>query len=353
MLLRPLYILAVLYIAAATLPAHAETQIPGAAQPQLAATADGQIFLAYGQGRDVFVASSSDGGGTFTPAVKVATLPKLMLGMRRGPRIVAEGQRVTITVIAHELLAVSSKDSGKTWGQPVVINDVPASAREGLHDLAGTPGELFVTWLDLRNGMTELWGAISSDGGETWAKNQRVYKSPGKSICECCHPTARYDTGGNLAIMWRNSINGSRDMWMAIRARGEAKFAEARKLGEGTWTLNACPMDGGRIVPLEGGKFGAVFQRAGEVFAVLREGPEVSLGRGKQPVAVAGSDHAFVVWQNGADLFSNRATGGAAPTKCATDGRFPSLLALPNGKGTLLAYECGAKNAPSIAIERL
>jgi len=370
---------------ALALPAIAQlpprVEIAGASQPQLTAGGDGRIWLVYGQAGEappapavhaegqkhtghqaprrageVFVAQSRDGGVTFSPAVKVAHVPELMLGMRRGPRISAQGDRVTVTVIARELLAYTSMDAGKTWSAPVTVNDVPTSAREGLHDLAGAPdGALFVTWLDLRNGKMELWGASSRDGGRTWAKNEQVYKSPDISICECCHPTALFDAQGNLAVMWRNSIEGTRDMWLATRVRGAEKFSPARKLGQGTWTLKGCPMDGGRIVALGDGKFGAVWQRAGEVFVTLGDAAEVSLGQGKQPVAVkVGLAEPVIVWQQGADLVSTRGSRGGEQIKHAADARFPSLIALPNGKGVLLAYERGpAKGATTVTIERL
>ena len=49
--------------------------------------------------------------------------------MRRGPRIVAHGDRVTVTLIAHELLAFISTDGGRSWSGPVVINETATSAR--------------------------------------------------------------------------------------------------------------------------------------------------------------------------------------------------------------------------------
>ncbi len=355
------------------------TEIANAAQPQLTLGVDGRVWMVYGQagdappvthadgqkhqghqpqGRsgDVFVVSSRDGGATFSQPSKVASVPKLMLGMRRGPRIVAHGDRLTVTIIAHELLAFTSTDGGKTWSAPSTINEVPTSAREGLHDLAGAPdGPLFVTWLDLRNGKTELWGAASEDGGRTWAKNEQVYRSPDKTICECCHPSALFDADGNLAIMWRNSIEGSRDMWMSTRAKGAKQFSAARKLGEGTWKIVGCPMDGGRILALGGGHFGAVWQRNGEVFISRSEGAEMSLGKGKQPVAIhTGSAPPLVFWQQGADLVSLASLHGSEPVKHASDARFPSAVALPGGKGIVLAYERGpTKGATTVTVERL
>ncbi len=383
-----------------------KTEIPNASQPQLTVGADGRVWLVYAQtvaalaakdhgkhassadskshdaksghdrkgheaknhetkdhkkgghgpaGRagDVFVASSKDGGATFSAPVKIAHVPQLMVGNRRGPRIAANGDRITVTMVAHELVAFTSTDGGASWSGPVTINDVATSAHEGLHDLAGSrAGELFVTWLDLRNGKIELWGTTSKDAGRTWAKNALVYKSPDKSICECCHPSALFDPEGNLAVMWRNSIEGSRDMWLTTRAKGASQFTTARKLGEGTWKINGCPHDGGTIVAFGNGKFGAVWQRAGEVF-MIREGAEISLGKGKQPVAVGDNKGALVVWQDGTDIVSLHEAGGAKPAKRASGGRFPSMIALPDGKGAVVAYEQGAPGSASVAVERL
>jgi hypothetical protein len=369
----------------------ARTEIPNAVQPQLTASADGRIWLVYGQQEQassslapaghgdhsahaaghggekkkgghgpaarsggIFVAMSTDGGATFSPAVKVAALSKLMLGNRRGPRVVAHGDRLTVTAVGDELVAFTSTDGGKSWGEAVTINDVTDSAHEGLHDLGvSTAGELFVTWLDLRNGTTELWGTSSKDGGRTWVADQLVYKSPDKSICECCHPSVLFDRDGNLAVMWRNSIEGSRDMWLTTRPAGGANFTAARKLGEGTWKINGCPHDGGTLVALGGGKFGAVWQRAGEVFVTSAEAKETKLGSGKQPFAIRGDGSTLVVWNDGTGLVAVRDLNRPEPTKIAPEARFPFAVSLPGGKGAVVAYERSAKGSTSIAVERL
>ncbi len=140
-------------------------EFPRAAQPQLAANAGGQIWVAYGHGQEIFVARSDDRGATFAPPVRVAALPSLMLGRRRGPRIGAHGDRVTITAMAGDCFAFTSKDAGKTWAGPARVNDVPRRAREGLNGLAVAPdGRVFATWLDLRGERTQLYGAASTDG---------------------------------------------------------------------------------------------------------------------------------------------------------------------------------------------
>lgn len=344
---------AVVAVALSAITAARAIEIPNAAQPRLAATNAGRVYLAYGHANAVYVARSENAGTSFAPAVTVASVPKLMLGLRRGPRIAAHGEKVTVTFIAHELVAVHSIDGGRTWSAPVTVNTVPASAREGLHDLAGGPdGRLFVTWLDLRHGKMELWGAESADAGRTWGANARVYQSPDKSICECCHPTALFDAAGNLAVMWRNEIGGDRDMWLAVRPTGAKEFGPARKLGNGTWTLKACPMDGGALVALGDGQFASVWQRAGEVFFCPPAGPEIKLGAGKQPLVTLEGGKPLVLWQQGAVLAAAKLGESVEVLPATPDARFAVMTPLPTGRGTLVSYETGPAKSPHVVVER-
>jgi hypothetical protein len=343
-------------VVAATARTAPVAEFKAGAQPQLATTADGKAHLVFGRGTEIFAASFDRAAATFSPPVKVADVPKLMLGMRRGPRIATHGSSITVTAVGAELFAFHSADSGRTWSQPTVINSTPRSAREGLHDLAASAdGRLFLTWLDLRNGKMELWGAESANAGQTWGENLLVYRSTGKSICECCHPTALFDTGGNLGVMWRNSIAGDRDLWCATRTPG-GTFSPAEKRGGGAWKLDACPMDGGDLIALGNGRFASVGQRAGEIIFAAADGAEINLGKGKQPVAIAQAGGVLLFWQQGADLVTARISphGVKTPTVAhASEARFASLAPWADG-GALLAFEKGpAKEAPTIVVETI
>lgn len=345
---RSLFALAFLFGGVFALAAS-RTEIPNAEQPQLCAAKDGGVWLTYGRDGAVFFAESKDGGATFSPGRQVGSLTNLMFGMRRGPRIAAHGRRVTVAVMGDELFAFSSTDGGQSWVGPTTVNDVPTSAREGLHDLAVAPdGRLFVTWLDLRNGTMEVWGAESTDGGKVWAKNHQVYRSPDKSVCECCHPSALFDAEGNLAAMWRNSVSGSRDLWMATRLKGETQFSAGKKLGLGTWPLNACPMDGGRIIALGGGKFASVWQRAGDIFYAPMDGSEMRVGKGRQPVAIIRAGVTTVYWQDGPDLISKEVGSTNLPVKHAANARFAAAVQSGGNGAVVVAYEQGASAAPPI-----
>ena len=120
-----------------------------------------------------------------------------------------------------DVVVFRSTDGSSTWAAPVVINDVPGAAREGLHAMAASPdGLVVIAWLDLREPGTRINAAVSRDHGATWAPDALVYSSPSGSVCECCHPSVAIDDGGSIAIMFRNNVDGNRDMFVARSSDG-------------------------------------------------------------------------------------------------------------------------------------
>ncbi len=219
-----------------------EKELPGARQPQAAVDPAGHVFVACGANQAVYCVASPDKGKTFVAPVKVAEVGKLALGMRRGPRIVATERAVVITAIAGEkradtLLAWRSTDQGKSWRGPVAINRVKGSAAEGLHGMAAGPdGTIHCVWQDHREGNGQyVYGSRSTDGGATWTPERRLYKSPDGGVCPCCAPLVACDPRGGVHVMWRNDLEGARDMYLMSSSDGGETFGEAVKLGRETW----------------------------------------------------------------------------------------------------------------------
>jgi hypothetical protein len=299
-------------------------------QPQLTAVSD-QLYLAFGRGDAVHVARSTDGGRTFGSPVQLPFSGRLSLGMHRGPRIAVTNSAVIVAAVTGaqgggkdgDVVLTRSTDRGLTWSPSVVINDVPAAAREGLHALAADPnGLVVVAWLDLRAKGTRVYAAISRDHGATW----RADASPSGSICECCHPSIAIGPGGDIAVMFRNSLDGKRDMYVTRSADG-VSFGPASRLGVGTWTLNACPMDGGGLVSGPGGELTAIWRREGTVFLSTTANREQRIGDGRDPVVALSGAHRDIAWS--ADAGVTLVRGGAA-ARTLGPGRFPSLVALPD-----------------------
>ncbi len=313
-------------------------------QPHLSALGT-EIGLTYGAGDAIYFTGSRDAGKTWSKPATVADQGKLSLGMRRGPRVAVTKDAIVVTAIAGEkgrgadgdVMSWRSVDHGATWSAPTRVNDVAASAREGLHSLAaGGRNTLFATWLDLREKGTKLYGSVSKDGGRTWSRNLLVYQSPSGSVCECCHPTAVVNSEGVIGVMFRNSLEGNRDMYLVRSANGGTTFGAATKLGSGNWKLNACPMDGGSLVL--GPKNGSisVWRREGNLYQSNGR-DETLLGQGKQPVVTQTSKGVFVAWTEGKVIHWKMANESVAKI-LSEEGTFLSIAPLPNG-GALLAGE--------------
>jgi hypothetical protein len=309
-------------------------------QPQLAASGK-LIAVTFGSANQIFYAASHDGGRTFSKPTKVADFPGLMLGRHRGPRIAITRSAVVISAISKEqgdLMSWRSTDSGRTWLPGAAANQSPHSANEGLHAMiTESAGSLYAIWLDTPGKGKRLMGARSDDNGATWSKNVLIYQSPDGTICECCHPSLALAPDGSLHAMWRNNLAGDRDMYTIASRDGGRSFGQVSKIGEGSWHLQACPMDGGGLTFTPEGKMASTFRRKQEIFLTIDGQPETLLATGKDPAIAANTQGVFVAW-NAPEGLMARVPRSSEPVSLDPDGAFPQLLALPDG-AVLAAWE--------------
>lgn len=322
-----------------------------AREPQIAID-DGKVYIAYGMGDTTYLSISTDKGATYGKPIKVGEAGKISLGMRRGPRICARKGVLTITAIYGtqgkgrdgDVVAFRSTDQGRTWTGPVKVNDVEGSAREGLHAMAIAPdGTLACTWLDLRQKGTTLCLAVSRDGGATWSDDQLAATSPSGTICECCHPSLVFDATGRLVVMFRNSLDGARDMYLT-ESSDLKSFTTPAQLGVGTWKLGACPMDGGMLSMDRNGTVRTIWRRESSLFLAGRSGDEAPFGEGRNPWMAWGSTGPYYVWQVGSRIDTLAPTGEFRTV--STTGVDPVVAASPDGKLVIAAWnEAGIRAA--------
>jgi hypothetical protein len=160
-----------------------------------------------------------------------------------------------------------------------------------------------------------------------------LYESPDGTICQCCHPTLTPAGNGEFAVMFRNALGGNRDMYL-LRVRDGRVTASPQKLGNESWQLNACPMDGGGMA-LDGGRLITAWRRGQEIFLAQPGQPEKRIGTGIDVALAAAHGKTFAVWNHGGaiEAWSDGQTSTLGPT-----GGFPAVLALPNGTA-LAAWE--------------
>src|SRR6185295_15520295 len=327
-------------------------------EPQAAVGPKGEIYVVFGAADSIYCSVSNDGGRSFADPVRVGELGKLALGMRRGPRVAVNESGVVVTAIAAkqkrapagELWAWHSTDGGTTWQQPVTVNDVEGAAREGLHALAPGPRDQFaIVWLDLRHGKQEVVGSFSRDGGKTWSDNRLIYASPDGNVCECCHPSVAIDKTGTIYVMWRNQLDGARDMYLSSSSDAGKSFTQARKLGSGTWMKDGCPMDGGALA-IGAGTVESIWRRDKDIFRAGLDGDEERIGAGEQPWAAAGVKGTYMVWlsRRQGDLLV-LTPGAKKPRQLAASANDPVIVTPVAGQGpAVVVGESGRKESATI-----
>jgi hypothetical protein len=135
--------------------------------------------------------------------------------------------------------------------------------------------------------------------------------------------------------MFRNSIAGARDQYLA-RSKDGVSFTAA-KLGEGTWPLKACPMDGGGIAVGEGGIV-TVWRRNTDIFLARPGEAEKKIGEGRNPAVASRKNGVYTVWSGVEGLMASMP--GKEPYVLSKSGGF---AAISGGMQVVVAWEDGGR----------
>ncbi|MEO5996387.1 MAG: hypothetical protein ABIN89_06660 [Chitinophagaceae bacterium] len=273
--------------------------------PKIVTDVKGNIHLAYGVGDSIMYATSSNQGASFSSPKLVAVLPELFANAMRGPQIAATINGIIITAnTEYGNLYSYHNDAAGNWSKASKVNDVDSVSKEALTSLSADGSIAFAVWLDVRaNGGKgqRLYGASSNDGGITWSKNIMIYASPDKSICECCKPSVLIK-GNNIYAMFRNWLNGNRDLYLVQSSDGGKSFGTASKLGMGSWKLNGCPMDGGGLALGTDGAVETVWRREGNIYSSTAGKSETLLGEGRSCSMTSLNGKNFYTWTRNGDV---------------------------------------------------
>ena len=253
-------------------------------QPQLTIDSKGVERLVFGKNDSIFYSYSVNNGEKFSAPVLVAHIPQMHLGMSRGPQIASSLHYTMITAMDKEgniHWFLLNNETGK-WVDRALVNDIKGSAPEGLMGLTADDNDHFYAiWLDLRlNKHNNICFSYFTPKDRKWSKNKMIYKSPDGHTCECCKPNIAV-RGRHIAVMFRNWLNGSRDLYLTESFDNGNTFGNAQKLGEGTWKLNGCPMDGGSVNIDENDHVITSWQRKGEVYICKPGQKEILIDKGK------------------------------------------------------------------------
>jgi hypothetical protein len=266
------------------------------------------------------------------------------LGNTRGPVIASSTNRSTVLAVDTKgIISVFVLDhrKGRWLRRPAPLNAVDGSAPEGLATIAADNADNFyATWLDLRDArQNQIYFAKLGRGVTGGVANRRIYASPDGHVCECCRPTVAV-SGRHVAVMFRNWLNGARDLYLTRSSDGGATFSEATKLGAGTWKLDACPMDGGDLTLGDNGDVTTIWRRELDIYIARPGQPEERIATGRSPMMATRGRTTVVVWQDGRDI--KLRTLDSDSITVVGQGRLPQVTILRDGK-SLVAWERDGK----------
>jgi hypothetical protein len=296
--------------------------------PNVIKDKDNKVNLVYGNGDSIFYSYATDNGKTFSSPTLISVVPGVYTFATRGPQIAATETGLVVTACTAQGNIYSFRKGNEgNWVKGGNVNDESESAKEGLMALSGDGVNVFAVWLDSRgNKRNKIYGAKSVDGGKTWSENKMIYASPDTHVCECCKPSVVIK-GNNVYVMFRNWLKGSRDLYVIQSSNGGKTFGQAQKLGNGSWKLNGCPMDGGGLAVDKNGEMQTVWRREGKVYSSVPGKPEKMIGEGKGCTVETVNGKNVYAWAENGDIVIKMPQG---QRKVLGKGSLPVLEAVNN-----------------------
>ena len=303
-----------------------ETKLRCASKVTPAFGPDGRLWLAWMAGGQVSVASSGDGGKSFSPPVLV-TKQRLNLdwGPDARPKIVVDrkgGIALAFSIFRDkafngQVLYTRSTDGGQSFAELRPITSSNESQRfEAL--ALDADGSVVAAWLDKRNRVPAqqsgrkyegagLFFASSKDGGATFSEARLAHDN----TCECCRLGLAFDGPGRPVIVFRNIFEGGVRDHAIMRFADLATPGEVHRVSRDDWQINACPHHGPSLSISDAGTYHVTWYtngkaRKGLFYARSDDGGKtfstpVSVGEpGRNPTrpyVIAGARQAAMVWK--------------------------------------------------------
>jgi hypothetical protein len=297
--------------------------------PCIARDKRNQIHITYGTGDSIMYISTKD-GRTYSSPELVAVLPGLFNMATRGPQIAALADEVIITACDKTGNIYSyRKERQRKWEKAKQVNEINEISKEGLMSLSADGSYIYAIWLGVNNPKGQsVYGAASTDGGKTWGKNVIVYASPSGTVCECCKPSVVVKQNSVYA-MFRNWMNGNRDLYLIESSDAGKHFGMAKKLGYGSWKLDGCPMDGGGIAVNDDEIPQTVWRRENKIYTAEPGKFEKEIGEGRNGSVETVNNRNIYAWTENDKVIV--VTPGGAKINLGK-GSLPRLKALNNNK---------------------
>ena len=265
---------------------------------------------------------------------------------------------------AYDVKIVSSTD-GVTWGTPRVLHDDGKQAEHGFVSLVPFGVNVFVSWLDGRNTVSDNPEEHSDHGhhGEMSVRAALVdYNGEkigewelDKRVCDCCQTTAAITDNGPVVIYRDRSDEEVRDMSIVRFVNGA--WTTPKPIYSDNWEINGCPVNGPRSEAIGNTLAIAWFTMANEkprVNVIFSEDGGETFGKpmqvndstsgGRVDLVLLDEQSALVSWMEGpaikvARVFSNGKKESTTTVSKSSESRssgFPQLT--KSGNTVMMAW---------------
>jgi len=220
------------------------TELPQV-NPCLGTYGDSVIYIAWRDWRDypltgknnLYFSSSFDGGRTWIRNLNITDnstpdphLPDMETDDGGNIYLVWGDEAIGNTYFSL------SMDSGRSWTQPVMINDVSSCAYEP-HLAVDDEGIIYVTWGDARE---DFWGDVyfarSADCGSSWTPNVRVNDTT--SGFQAFADIGFYEftqSSEHIYICWQDKRSGRGEVYFSKSLDGGETWGENVRVSDGDW----------------------------------------------------------------------------------------------------------------------
>lgn len=235
---------------------------PGSAEPNLAVSAAGEVFLSWlergpGETHSLRYSRLSDLDGAWSSPVPIVARDDLfvnwadfpsLLPTRSGRLLAHWLQTSGDAPYAYDVRIAQSVDDGRTWSESKILHDDGLQGEHGFVSFLETPsGDVEAIWLDGRNTIApnptpEMqlgFTTVSGDGvpGPTQLIDTR--------ICDCCQTSIAWASTGPVAVYRDRSPEEIRDI--SIVRRVDGVWTEPARVHADNWMIEGCPVNGPSI----------------------------------------------------------------------------------------------------------
>jgi hypothetical protein len=329
---------------------------------------------------DVYVATSKDGGKTFSAPTKVNASAGAVWGQQVSrPRIVgtpngtwhvaysANDMHPTLNKTLLTTHYTRSLDGGKSFEAPKLLSTITDQDMSGvIHGgfasaaafgtMASAPdGSVHVYWIDTRHMKPDsdsgaLYGSTSRDDGKTFATDKQLIDT---SVCPCCQLTAVANSQSEIVLGSRRVEKDSfRPATVMRLSRKDEPILDRQSIGGAPWQINGCPLKP-TVIAVHGTSIFAAVHNGGEatpgvIFSISNDGGKTFSPHGIVHPSAAVSDAPTIAVNGSRVLLAWHAKVNNAPRRVYY--RFYSLTGEPLGDVKELDANPGVSQFPISAV---